>query len=72
MRIPEEILFEYQKIVLEMDALFDGKTPDLVIPAVMSFLGAAGAFAEVDKKQFISWVVERIDEAYEEFERRKA
>ncbi len=71
MRIPEEILFEYQKIVLEMDVLFDGKTTDLVIPAVVTFLGAAGAFAEVDKKQFISWVVERIDEAYEEFERRK-
>lgn len=72
MRIPEEILFEYQKIVLQMNTLFDGKSPDIVIPAVMGFLGAAGAFAGVEKKQFISWVVERIDDAYEEFERRKA
>lgn len=71
MRIPEDALFEYQKIVLEMDSLFHGKSTDLVIPAVMSFLGAAGAFSGVEKKEFISWVVERIDDAYEEYKRRK-
>lgn len=72
MRIPEDTLFEYQKIILQMDTMFHDKSTDLVIPAVMSFLGAAGAFSGVEKKEFITWVVERIDDAYEEFERRKA
>jgi hypothetical protein len=41
-----------------------------VIPAVMAYLAAAGAFSGAEKKEFISYVVAQIDNAFDEFDRR--
>ncbi len=71
MRLSDEKIYEYQKIILGMEDLFHGKSVDAIIPAVMAYLAAAGAFSGVEKKQFISYCVAQIDNAYEEFERRK-
>jgi len=70
MRLPEELIFEYQQTILQIESALEGKSLDVVIPAAMCFLGAAAAFHGMEKKQFITWVVERIDEAYDEYERR--
>lgn len=71
MRLSDEKILEYQKIVLGMESLFDGKSIDAIIPAAMAYLAAAGAFSGVEKKAFITFVVSQIDNAYEEFDRRK-
>jgi len=51
--------------------MFDGLSMNAVIPAVMAFVAAAGAFSGVEKKKFISYVVAQIDNAFDEFERRR-
>ena len=71
MKLSDEQIYEYQKIILGMEDLFSGKSVDAIIPAVMAYLAAAGAFSGVEKKAFISYVVAQIDNAYEEFDRRK-
>lgn len=71
MRLSDEKIYEYQKIILGMEDLFHGKSVDAIIPAVMAYLAAAGAFSGVEKKTFISYCVAQIDNAYEDFERRK-
>lgn len=72
MNLPDELISEYQKILLTLDEMLSGEDHNLVIPALTMYLAAAGAFNYLEKKQFISWVVERIDSAYDEYERRKA
>jgi hypothetical protein len=72
MKLSNAEVYEYQKIILAMNDLLDGKGQDIVIPAVISYLAAAGAFSGVEKKKFISFIVAQIDRAYEELERRKA
>lgn len=69
MKLSNERIYEYQKIIMGMDELFDGKDTVLIIPAVISYLAAAGAFSGVEKKKFISFIVAQIDRAYEELER---
>lgn len=71
MKLSDEQIYEYQKIILGMEDLFSGKSVDAIIPAVMAYLAAAGAFSGVEKKAFISYIVAQVDNAYEEFERRK-
>lgn len=71
MKLSDEQIYEYQKIILGMEDLFSGKSVDAIIPAVMAYLAAAGAFSGVEKKAFISYVVAQIDNAYDEFDRRK-
>lgn len=71
MKLSNAEVYEYQKIIMGMDKLFDGKDTVLIIPAVISYLAAAGAFSGVEKKQFISFIVAQIDRAYEELDRRK-
>ena len=51
--------------------LLDGKDPDIVLPAVISYLAAGGAFSGIEKKKFISFFVSQVDRAYEEFDRRQ-
>jgi hypothetical protein len=72
MKLSNERIYEYQKIIMGMDELFDGQDTELIIPAVISYLAAAGAFSGVEKKKFISFIVAQIDRAYEELERRQA
>ena len=71
MKLSNERIYEYQKIIMGMDELFDGQDTELIIPAVISYLAAAGAFSGVEKKRFISFIVAQIDRAYEELERRQ-
>ena len=71
MRLTEEQIFQYQRIVLAIEDALDGVSMDVAVPAIGAYLAAAGAFSEVEKKKFISWIVEQIDNAYEEFGRRK-
>jgi hypothetical protein len=71
-KLSNERIYEYQKIIMGMDELFDGQDTELIIPAVISYLAAAGAFSGVEKKKFISFIVAQIDRAYEELERRQA
>jgi hypothetical protein len=71
MKLSNERIYEYQKIIMGMDELFDGQDTELIIPAVISYLAAAGAFSGVEKKKFISFIVAQIDRAYEELERRQ-
>ena len=70
MRLSDEEIREYQSIILNLENVFDGKSVHSIIPAVMAYLAAAGAFSGVEKKKFISYVVAQIDSAYEEFDRR--
>lgn len=72
MRLTEQQIFEYQKIVLALEDALEGASMDIAVPAIGAYLAAAGAFSEVEKKRFITWIVEQIDNAYEEFDRRKA
>ena len=71
MKLSDEQIYEYQKIILDMENLFSGKSVDTIIPAVVAYFAAAGAFSGVEKKAFISYIVAQVDNAYEEFERRK-
>jgi hypothetical protein len=71
MKLSNSEVYEYQKIILAMNDLLDGKDQDIVIPAVISYLAAAGAFSGVEKKKFISFFVSQVDKAYEEFDRRQ-
>ena len=72
MRLTEEQIFEYQKIVLALEDGLEGASMDIAVLAIGAYLAAAGAFSEVEKKKFITWIVEQIDNAYDEFNRRKA
>jgi hypothetical protein len=70
MKLSDKEAYEYQKIVLGLEDLFDGLSMNAVIPAVMAYLAAAGAFSGAEKKEFISYVVAQIDNAFDEFDRR--
>jgi len=72
MKLSDKEVYEYQKIVLGLEDLFDGLSMNAVIPAVMAYLAAAGAFSGVEKKKFISYVVAQIDNAFDEFDRRRS
>lgn len=71
MKLSNEEVYEYQKIVLSISNALEGQDPDIVIPAVVSYLAAAGAFSGTEKKKFISFFVAQVDRAYEELDRRK-
>ncbi len=71
MKLSDKEIYEYQKIVLGLEDMFDDLSMNAVIPAVMAFVAAAGAFSGVEKKKFISYVVAQIDNAFDEFERRR-
>ena len=71
MKLSNAEVYEYQKIILSLNDLLDGKDPDIVLPAVISYLAAGGAFSGIEKKKFISFFVSQVDRAYEEFDRRQ-
>lgn len=60
----DEMIFNYQRLILKIDSALDGEDINIVVPAVACFLAASGACSGKDKKEFIAWVVEKIDEAY--------
>ena len=71
MKLSNSEVYEYQKIILSLNDLLDCKDPDIVLPAVISYLAAGGAFSGIEKKKFISFFVSQVDRAYEEFDRRQ-
>lgn len=61
---------EYSRLIQRVTRSLDGEKLDVVVPALTLFLAQAGAFSGKDKRGFITFVVERIDAAFDELERR--
>jgi len=71
MKLSDKEVYEYQKIILGLEDLLADRDPNIVLPAVMTYLAAGGAISGVEKKKFISLFVSQTDRAYEEFDRRQ-
>ena len=61
----EEQEKEYNELFESLNHQLHGKDLDNIIPALATLLAHAGAIACSDKKEFISFVVETIDERFE-------
>lgn len=60
---------EYQELIDKIDEALDGKSIDLVAPALMTFLARAGYLSGMPKRRFITHVVESIDRMFDKEKR---
>jgi hypothetical protein len=55
----------------KIDRALKDESAQEVIPALASYLAAAGALSERDREEFINYVADMINTAFDEFNRRK-
>ena len=63
---------EYLKLVDKIDEALDDATLELIVPALSTFLARAGYLSGMEKKAFISFVVNSIDRMFDRAQRQGA
>lgn len=56
----------------KIDKALEGEDMDSAIPALTSYLAAAGSFSGVSKRVFAAYVLDAIDKAFRELEERRS